>query len=272
MRNIENAENVQINNDAQTVADLAVQAADIRHINGHPFVVLAEGQNIASLEHLLATPMRKQGSIVVQDQNSFIAVFRRHADEDTSIYADREKGTFRAVFNDSINSPGWNDHYCSYTCPKSNEWQIWTKNDGRRMTQAEFALFIEQNLVDIIEPVRADMLEISRTLQAKKKASFSSSIRLSDGSHQFSYEEDIRGTTTNGKLEIPETFKLGLPVFLNGQAYEIEARLRYRINKENQLEMWYELIRSYDIHEDAFNGVHEAISEETGQYIINAVI
>ena len=67
MRNIENAENVQINNDAQTVADLAVQAADIRHINGHPFVVLAEGQNIASLEHLLATPMRKQGSIVVQE-------------------------------------------------------------------------------------------------------------------------------------------------------------------------------------------------------------
>ena len=116
MRNIENAENVQINNDAQTVADLAVQAADIRHINGHPFVVLAEGQNIASLEHLLATPMRKQGSIVVQDQNSFIAVFRRHADEDTSI----PKPAALLPIATAFTPPAWPTPCTSATTPPSN--------------------------------------------------------------------------------------------------------------------------------------------------------
>ncbi|WP_373753619.1 DUF2303 family protein [Neisseria weixii] len=114
------------------------------------------------------------------------------------------------------------------------------------------------------------MLEIASTLQAKKSASFSSSIRLANGSHQFSYEEDIRGTTTSGRLEIPETFLLGLQVLLNGEHYQVEARLRYRINKENQLEMWYELVRPHDIYEDAFNGVFENIEKATGVEILSA--
>ena len=137
------------------------------------------------------------------------------------------------------------------------------------MSQEQFAHFIEQNLVDIVEPVSAEMLEISRSLIAKKSASFSSAIRLSDGSHQFSYDEDIKGSTKSGNLAVPETFKIGIPVFLNGTGYAIEARLRYRI-KEQSLEMWYELIRPHDVFEDAFNAIHAEISKETGMELIAA--
>ena len=137
------------------------------------------------------------------------------------------------------------------------------------MSQEQFAHFIEQNLVDIVEPVSAEMLEISRSLIAKKSASFSSAIRLSDGSHQFSYDEDIKGSTKSGNLAVPETFKIGIPVFLNGTGYAIEARLRYRI-KDQSLEMWYELIRPHDVFEDAFNAIHAEISKETGMELIAA--
>lgn len=139
------------------------------------------------------------------------------------------------------------------------------------MSQEQFAHFIEQNLVDIVEPNSAEMLEISRELVAKKSANFSSSIRLSNGEHQFSYDEEIKGTTKSGNLSIPETFKIGIPVFLNGEAYSIEARLRYRINKEHQLEMWYELIRPHDIYEDAFNTIFANIEKQTGFEIIEAL-
>lgn len=84
------------------------------------------------------------------------------------------------------------------------------------MQQAEFAEFIERNLPDIVEPVGADMLEISRSLQAKKKVSFASGIRLANGQTELTYEEDIQGTAAKGKLQIPEIFKIGIKVIEGG--------------------------------------------------------
>lgn len=257
-------------NDARTIASIAVAATETRTLNGHPFVVLADGQQVESIAHMLPQPQRKQGHTVIQDEKGFIKFFKRHQNPQANIYADRGKGSFKAVFNDDTDTEtGWKDHTATYPVIKSNNWKAWAEKDGVKMSQAEFAQFIEQNIVDIVEPNHTDMMEISRTLEAKKSASFSSAIRLSNGSHQFAYEESIRGTASNGRLEIPETFKLGLQVFLNGEHYEVSARLRYRINKENHLEMWYELIRPHDIYEDAFNGMFENIEKETGAEIIS---
>ena len=261
------------NNAVSEIAALAAQGLQLQEVNGIPLAYVREDYGLSNLEHLLPAPTRKRGDTKVQDQAGFLAVFKRHQTADsTVIYADRHAAVFRAVFNDdTTEQAGWKDHTATYACPKSNEWQVWTKNDGVKMTQEQFARFIEQNLVDIYEPAAANMLEISRELVAKKSANFSSSIRLSNGSHQFHYDEDIKGSTKSGNLEVPETFVIGLPVFLNGDAYKIEARLRYRI-KEQQLEMWYELVRPHDIYEDAFNAVHKAIAEATGREIVNAEI
>lgn len=261
------------NNTVTQIAALALQGAEIKTVGGIPFALVPEGYTAELLEKYLPAPARKRGDTRVQDQAGFLAVFNRHKTPDsTVIYADRKAAAFRAVFNDHTpEGAGWRDHTATYACPKSNEWQIWTKHDGEKMTQEAFARFIEQNLVDIYEPAAAHMLEISRELVAKKSANFSSSIRLSNGSHQFHYDEDIKGSTKSGNLEVPETFVIGLPVFLNGEAYKIQARLRYRI-KEQQLEMWYELVRPHDVYEDAFNAVHKAIADATGCEIVNAEI
>lgn len=259
------------NNQLETVTALAAASLNVREIGGVPFLALREDFQPHSLERYLPKPTRKSGNINVQDTAGFLAVFKRHHTENsTVIYADRNRAIFKAVFNDhSETEAGWRDHTCRYACPKSNEWQVWCENDGQKMSQERFAHFIEQNLVDITEPNSAAMLEISRELVARKSANFSSSIRLSNGSHQFAYDEEIRGSTKSGNLEVPETFKIGIPVFLNGDGYAIEARLRYRI-KENHLEMWYELIRANDVYEDAFNQIFEHIAAETGMEIISA--
>ena len=260
-------------NNAQTISELAVAATEVRNIDGHPFVFVCKGQKIESIEHLLQTPKRKSGTIELQDQSGFTAYFKRHQNPSANIYADRKNVKFTAVFNDdTAEAAGWKDHKAVYNVIFSREWQEWDRNDKVRMSQAEFAAFIERNLPDIREPNSADMMEIASTLEASKKASFSSGVRLSNGSNQFSYEEDIRGTVKNGRIEIPESFTLGLPAFLNGQHYEMKARLRYRINKENQLEMWYERVRPQDIIEDAFNQAFAEIESATGAEIINANI
>ena len=257
--------------ETQAIAALTAKALKLKEVAGIPFLVLDGAQDTKSLERFLPKPQRRSGCTYVQDQAGFITIFDRYKNDDsTMVYADRKKGWFKAVFNDhSPQDTGWRDHVCAYACEKSNEWNAWLNKDGVKMTQEEFAQFIEQNLVDIVDPSRAHMLEISRELVARKSANFSSSIRLSNGSHQFSYDEDIKGSIKSGKLKVPETFKIGIPVFLNDPCYGINARLRCRI-KDKSLQMWYELIRPHGVYEDAFNEIHASITEATGMELVSA--
>lgn len=80
------------------------------------------------------------------------------------------------------------------------------------MNQADFARFIEDNAPDIASPPAADMIEISRSLEAKKKVNFASAIRLDNGKTEFTYEEDIEGTAAKGRLQVPQVFTIGIPV------------------------------------------------------------
>lgn len=270
MYHIETAENIEIGNQVHAIADLAETARGVQTVGETPFVLLPEGYRVENMEPLLPQPNRKRGHTKAQDLDTFLALYRLHKTEATHLYADRQQGRFRAVFNGhTAEAAGWGDHTVDYTCPFSREWEVWQRDDLVKMSQTEFAQFIERNLPDIVNPTGAEMLEISRTLQAKRNATFSSGVNLHNGATQFRYEEDIKGTTLGGTIEIPEQFTLGVRVFLNGDAYRMDARLRYRINKENQLEMWYELVRPKDIYEDAFNSVAAAIREQTGSDIYN---
>lgn len=125
------------------------------------------------------------------------------------------------------------------------------------------AQFIENNLDDVVEPTGADLLEICRTLEAKKKVNFSSSIRLSDGSNQFTYEETVQGSAQKGQLKIPEVFVIGVPVFISGEKWKVQVRLRFRINS-GELSMWLEPVRTHKIIEAAVKEIFTAVAEGTG--------
>lgn len=163
---------------------------------------------------------------------------------------------------------GWRDHTAFYECPLSAEWKAWSKANKNLFEQAEFAQFIEDNLPDIVEPSGADMLEISRTLEAKKKINFASGIRLSNGQQELTYEEQVAGTASKGKLQIPEVFKIGIPVLEGGPRYSVQARLRYRIDG-GALVMWFDLLRPHKIIEDAVLAVWKDIEAGTGTAILN---
>lgn len=231
-------------------------------------VVVPEGYVVQDLEKLLPQPTRKRGAFKFRDAASFVAYFKRHQ-LGSSLYGRIDAPRFLAVFDDHRNDePGWRDHTATYDCPLSPEWKAWTAANKRAFKQAEFAQFIEDNLPDIVEPPGADMLEISRTLEAKKKTNFASGIRLANGQQELTYEEQIEGTASKGKLQIPETFSLGIPVLEGGPAYKVQARLRYRI-EGGLLTMWYDLLRPHKIIEDAVLAVWKEIEEGTSTKILN---
>lgn len=264
-------------NDTQSGLNAGMLLADVRHVDEAPgaFVSLPPGATVHSLEHLQSAPLRARGTVAVRDAASFSRLILRRK---TSRAALRVYGVmtpspkFVAVLNDHTLEPGWRDDRIVYDCPLSREWKTWTSASGKQMDQVAFAQFIEDNLPDIATPPAADMLEISRTLEAKKKVNFASGVRLHNGEHQITYEEQVDGTAAKGRLQVPETFSIGIAVLEGGDRYQVEARLRYRIAEGGKLTMWFDLIRPHRVLEDAATFVWKWIEGETGETIIHGEI
>lgn len=148
---------------------------------------------------------------------------------------------------------------------------MWTAHDKEKYDQETFAYFIESNLDDFIEPAGSQMLELVQTMKAKINADFRSGIRLDNGQTEFSYVENIEGAGgKNGKMALPETFKLGIPIFVGDEeAMAFTARFRYRIHS-GKLKLWYELVRPQKRVEAAENAMADKISIATGMTIYKA--
>lgn len=235
-----------------------------------PYAVMPEGFRVEDLEDTLPNPTRKRARVTLAQTKGFIDYFKKHqvGGGVSTIYGTTEPPRFVAVINDhGEGEAGWRDHIARYDCPLAVEWETWTKANKRPMTQADFAQFIEDNLPDIVDPVAADMLEISRTLEAKKKVNFASGVRLTNGEVQFTYEESVEGSASKGQLRVPEVFKIGIPAFHGGAKYQIDARLRYRIAEGGVLSMWFDLVRPHKVLEHAALEVWAAIEEATGETI-----
>lgn len=275
-------------NDTQTETiardTLAACQQDVRHVHGTPVLVLPEGFKVADLANFLPAPARKRGTAVLNDAESFVAVVIDQKTAETRLFSTINPPTFTAVFNHNATEAGWGDHKAQYNAPLAPEWLAWTGMDNKKVGQVELAQFIENNLVDVVfidkaaegapvgevgSPDGATLLEVCRTLEAKKKVDFKSAIRLGDGSTQFTYDEDVQGSARQGQLAVPEQFSLGIPVFENGDKYRADVRLRYRIQDGGNLVMWLELIRPHKIIEDAVNQLRFDIATQTDLPILN---
>lgn len=260
-------------NHLQAILNAGAAIGNIRTIEGTPFVVVPDDYSVENLEKMLSKPMRKTGTVTLNDMASFIEFVNGEKVGGTRLYGSFTNPGFLAVFNDhhseGVQTPGWRDYKASYACPLSIEWSTWKASSGKQLSQEQFAQFIEDNLPDVANPPAADMLEISRSLEAKKKVNFASGIRLSNGQNELTYEEQISGTAAKGKLQVPELFTIGIPVLEGGIRYAIEARLRYRIADGGRLTMWYELVRPHKILEDAVQAVWKEIEDKTSLKVFN---
>ena len=258
------------NNNIQTAINTALQIGKAFDINGVPAVLVPEGCEVQLFEEIYPipekTPPQLKESISVEDAKSFIAYYNRFASESSTIFVDTVRGKFVAVidYHQDHENTQHGQHLLTYTTPKTTEWSIWAEHNGRSNAkeQEEFALFIEQNLDEIRKPAAAEMLEITLSLRANTKLNFKKSVHLGNGQNQLTYVENIDGTAgAQGQLEIPDEITLGLSPFKGGDAYEVKAKFRYRINNGN-LVMWYDLIRPTKVYEAALKDITEKIESD----------
>lgn len=244
-------------------------------LNSIPFVVVPNGYQLHDLEKLYGDPYRAKGTTKLNDADSFIRFVKlmclSRGPGHLYFWMNPKPG-FLAVFNPTDEKcPGWGDHRASYDCPMSVEWTTWKGADGKQFKQEDFAKFIEDNALDCVAPAAADMIEIARSLEAKKKVNFASAIRLANGQQEFTYEEQIQGSASKGRLQVPDTFQIGIPVFEGGERYAVTARLRYRISDQGLLTLWYDLLRPHKIVEHALTELRLAIEAGTETKAFNGV-
>jgi uncharacterized protein YfdQ (DUF2303 family) len=227
-----------------------------------PLAVIPDGYKIQNLREFLIDPDVLKQRVDVLTADAFLAYWGKFKLPESVVFADERTATYTALFDyhESNGEPGRCLHRVVYAAPKAPEWLTWTALDRKRIGQAEFAEFIEENYVDVLEPSHAEMIQISMNLQVKKGLAFGQSTRLSDGQVQLTYNEEISGTvqTQAGSIKVPESFTLQLPVFLGGPRYPLKALLRYRISG-GQLQIGFDLHRPQKVVESATTAVTEAI-------------
>lgn len=223
---------------------------------------------------LLAVPRRKVAKVKLFDSDSFVEYVKRHGSmTDSTVWCVADylagKVNFLAIINDHGEdemAPDWRDHRATFTPVFSEEWNRWTKQNKEPFSQAAFASFIEDNLKDIAsvegQPTGAQMLEMALTFEANQDMRFKSAIRLQNGGVQMSFVQDDDAQTLQ-KMQVFDRFSVGFPVFWNGDAYRIDARLRYRV-RDGKLAFWYELIRQDKVLESATQTLIAQIREKTG--------
>ncbi|MDR0249984.1 MAG: YfdQ family protein [Burkholderiales bacterium] len=225
-------------------------------------------------EEYLPTPRRKKASVFLNDVESFIDYVRRHGSlTDSSIWckANYVRGdvNLTAILNDNGDDPekaAWRDHIARFEPTFSEEWNRWTAANKKPMSQSEFAMFIEDNMGDITTAdgtaSGAMMLDMALQFEANQDMRFKSAIRLQNGGVQMAFVQDDDDATL-AKMQMFDSFHIGVSVFWNGQPYLVRARLRYRV-RDGKLTFWYELKRPDKALEDATKAMLEVVREKTG--------
>ena len=251
-------------NEAETIATLATKAQSkpfvAEQIPGRKFLVLPHdmtAKEVLDDPHGLITtpPSRIVQAVTVQTVDSLVDYVNRFKVDNTILFADIATNSISASIDyHGPEQAAHLSHRADMVLPYSEEWKTWTAADGKMATQLEFARFLEENAVDIVAPTGADLLEVCRDLQARRKVDFRKAVRTSTDSESFEYSEETTASTKNGAVEVPTKFKLSLPVYFGGSPTELYAFLRWNLD-EGQLSLGFKLHRREHVRQAVFKQI-----------------
>ena len=212
-------------------------------------------------------PVRRIGSIVVNTIESFVALVNRDSNEDSVIFADNgAQPKLVAVLNfhrAGGGDPEFGDNKVVYPFPISDEWRAWLGRNGesKKMSQADFAEFIEDRYFDIAEPGSAgqitttwaermgvklagpaELMRVSRGLSVRVEETVRNVIKRESGESDFVFTVEHKDAADGGSVKVPAAFHLRIPILRGEGDYSIPVRLRYRAGG-GKVQWFYEMHR-----------------------------
>jgi uncharacterized protein YfdQ (DUF2303 family) len=267
-------------NFAETLAREIKQPIEIGSVAGAAItrIAMPPGWNLLEKDDSkrLPAPLRKTATIQMNDVDCYIDYIKRHGSlSDSTIWCSADYAAGKVGFTVILNDNGedeakaaWRDHTARFTPRFSEEWNRWSGLSGKSMSQVDFASFIEENRKDIVSPEgsgfpsAAAMLEMALQFEATQDMRLKSHIRLQNGGISMSFIQDDDDQTI-AKMQVFEKFAIGVPVFWNGDAYQVDVRLKYR-TRDQKVTFSFELVRADKVLEAASNTVIAKIKDQTG--------
>lgn len=264
-----------------TTGDIAVaieagMALAEPHSNPHPhgeaYAIVPANAALVYLAKPVAPPHRS-GTVKLDDDASFLEYWKRQFDPTSYIYGSLQPAQFVAVFNEhSRDAANWRNHRAVLTLNHSKEWEVWNGRNRQPFDGNEaFAIWLEDNLVDIVAPEPGKFMDIALNFRVKQGQVFGKAIRLQDGNIDLAYANAVEGGAPNetGKLTMPEMFTINIPVWqgLESLPYRVDARFRFRL-QAGALQIRYELVRPHKVVEQAFKDCLNKIESAAGTTVL----
>lgn len=224
------------------------------HPGSHPYAIVPKDCELRTLPDEKLTPTRVIGTATLFDHNSLIAYVKRFSEGDAVLFADVTRRQITAVLDyHTSKDPSYASHRALFSAVFTPEWETWTKNAGKRMSQVEFAEFLDNNAAAVRRPSAADLYELALNMQGTKTAQFAGKVKPENGSFVFSYSEEVQGKTA-GTVEIPREIDLHLAVFRGTDEIDVRAKFRFRV-EDGKLVLWYDLPQVEKLVRDMFDEV-----------------
>lgn len=243
--------------------------------NGIPLLISQEGLTLQSHEHLLPAPKRPTIHVALYTRADLLdyitnqAIIYRPAPADseatdpaiapafnppadrTVIFANRQDLSFHAIIGyHQPGLPSWCSHTARVKYQHSHQFGRWKGMDGKKMSQEDFATFLDENVSNIIEPTGAEVVTFAANLEVTRTERFKSSRNLNNGQVAFTFTNEAG--EGQSEVKFPTEMTLSIPIWINGDTIAIKAKLFYRMS-EGKLTFWYKLMMLEETIDHLFN-------------------
>lgn len=238
-------------------------------IGGEPGIALPPGWTHNAFPELLPAPQRIARAVVAHEVGGLISYVNRFKSSKTALYckSDKEPHLLARLDDHQPGDPSHVEHTAIFHCPVTEEWARWMGANSRKFNQQEFAVFIEDNLRDVVEPTGIDFLSAITNFSDVRKVEFRSATRLADGKVNFQYSDKEAMV----EVVFPTKIVVAVPVFMGvPERYSMDARVKYRLNGSD-LQMWFELDRPDLRRRAAYDDLIALVEKETGLPVHRAI-
>lgn len=188
-----------------------------------PAVLSSDGLTPASaalFSEYLEKPRARAGTAHLTSLDSFIEHAKRFLDVGSVVFANdsRDAPSLTSVLDyhlaGATSDPRFGRHRGHFAFPLSDEWKAWSKMNGEAMKMADFAAFLDDRVIDVLDLIPGEdelsedlqryinavgnasiassqkLVELSRGLQVYESSAVREVVNLSSGEGQISFQSE----------------------------------------------------------------------------------
>jgi uncharacterized protein YfdQ (DUF2303 family) len=213
-------------------------------------------------------PFRKAETVILKSMQSFIEYVAEHKTAFTRIFAkpSNTPPSFTAILDyhgTAGHEPDWCEHICELQICTTQQFATWKGHDNKLIAQADFAEFLKDNRLDIMDPLTSNLLELVMNLEATSERRCVSKVQTNAGM-AFKFEEDVRASNGGGYLQVPQTMTVRISMFIGADPIDIECDFKLRVSDQGRVSFAYRMLGVDAIYRKAIENASIAITAATG--------